>query len=166
MEFAQAEEQVKTIGSQLVVAQMQVETLTRTVAGLRKILDAYVEMFPELLPFVEGMTQGISPADDEDGRPRGAEAVRLILQESPNEWFRVSELVGLLRDRGWLPESENPANAVRTALERLVSSIDESDVVRGKYTTGPRSGAVVYKYDPDRDRTEKTGGYGFDEEPF
>jgi hypothetical protein len=46
----------------------------------------------------------------------------------------------------------------------LVANPDESDVVRGKHKT---TGAVLYMYDPDRDRTPPPGGgYGFDEEPF
>jgi hypothetical protein len=167
-----AEEQIKTLGAQLKEAAKTADEANRTVAGITKILQGYAEMFPELAEDIDEITAGITTSG-EDGnlRPRGGEAVRLILQESPGEWFRVSELLPLLRNRGWLPESENPANAVRTALERLVANPNESDVYRGKYTTGPKLGAVVYKYDPDRDRNEDNseeteGGYGFDEEPF
>jgi hypothetical protein len=165
MELVDAETQVRVLGAQLHEAAATMDRAQRTVTGIGKILDGYIEMFPQLQSVVDEATAGITLPTTEagdDGRPRGAEAVRLILQESPSAWFRVSQLVGLLRDRGWLPESENPANAVRTALERLVADPDDSDVVRGKF----KSGAVGYMYDPDRDRTPPAGGYGFDEEPF
>lgn len=74
--------------------------------------------------------------------------------------YRVSEAVAELRKREWLPESDNPANAVRAALERLVANVEE-DVFKGN-----EYGYVTYTYDPDRIRPDAGPGYGFDEEPF
>jgi len=156
MELQEAEAQLRSAATQLEIEQRRAEEATRRVSGLRKVMAGYLEMFPELERLVEDWLSGISPLDE--SRPRGAEAVRVILQETPNEWHPVSELVATLRDRGWLPDSENPANAVRTALQRLVAS-EESDIVKGKRP----SGQVVYQYDPDRERpSERT----YDEEPF
>ena len=136
------------------------EDADRKAKALSKIIRGYVEMYPEL----EAASQITTEATAVDYPPRGAEAVRLILQDSPNVWFYVSELVGLLRERGWLPESENPANAVRTALERLVANSDDTDVVKGRI-----DGKVTYTYMPDRDREPPeppSAGYSYDEEPF
>ncbi len=146
-------------------AEEAVERGRATIESSRLIIRGLVRRYPEL-----GSNVG-DPADlwdheTEDGRPPGAaEAVRAALQDSPQEWFKVSELVAILRGRGRLPESENPANAIRTALERLVAN-DESDIYKGKSAT---SGAVIYCYDPDRERPSNAAaasGYGFDEEPF
>jgi len=91
--------------------------------------------------------------------PKGAEAVRLILQESPNEWFFVSELVQALKARNWLPDSDNPANAVRTTLERLFNTPD-SDVKKSRDINDK----VIYSYRPD-DAPAEPPSYN-DEEPF
>ena len=127
--------------------------------GLTKIINGYVEMFPELARLVD--RDALSAPLDHDETPRGAEAVRIILQDQPNVPWLVSELVNALDSRGWLPESTNPANAVRTALERLVAA-PESDVVKGT-----RSGKVIYSYEPDR-ITDPPPYYrgNDDEEPF
>ena len=89
-------------------------------------------------------------------RPRGAEAILSILQVEENTWFNVKEVVKLLEERGWLPESDNPPNAVRTALVRLVAAVD-SNVQKGS-TNG---GTVVYRYHEPEDP-----GHGYSEEPF
>lgn len=92
--------------------------------------------------------EGSSPPE----APRGAEAVPIILQGSPNQWFYVSELVEALKVRGWLPDSDNPANAVRTALERVMST-PSSDVFKTR-----RNNKVLYSYRPD--------DAPYEEEPF
>lgn len=72
-------------------------------------------------------------------------------------------MVNALRARGWLPESDNPANAVRAALDRLWRSPD-ADVCKYTYANG----TVRYAYDPDLERTTvpQDPDPGFDEEPF
>jgi len=88
-------------------------------------------------------------------RPRGAQAVLSVLQVDENQWYTVVKMVDVLAERGWLPpESENPANAVRAALERLVAAKD-SDVEKGKTT----SGTVMYRYHEPEEPS-------YDDEPF
>ena len=135
--------QIVNLAAELAVAEELVERKQREIAGLRKVLAGYAEMFPDnAVPILEQLLQEV-PAAVDDGRPKGAEAVRQILQDQPEVWFRVSEMIPMLRSKGWLPESENPANAVRTALERLVNS-EESDVHKDRHGS-----AVVYSYRPD-----------------
>ena len=144
--------QIVNLAAELAVAEELVERKQREIAGLRKVLAGYAEMFPDnAVPILEQLLQEV-PAAVDDGRPKGAEAVRQILQDQPEVWFRVSEMIPMLRSKGWLPESENPANAVRTALERLVNS-EESDVHKDRHGS-----AVVYSYRPDDAR--------YTEEPF
>jgi hypothetical protein len=138
---------------------------TRKAAGLKKVLLGYGEMYPEFMSrvqdFIDGAATWHEPNEppravvEASSSPRGADAVRLILQEHPNSQFRVSEAVAELRKR------DNPANAVRAALERLVANTEE-DVIKGS-----EYGYVTYSYQPDRIRpSDAEAGYGFDEEPF
>jgi len=136
---------------------------SREAAGLKKIIRAYMDMFPELEDergalVSEMLTEG-------DDTPRGVEAVRKILHANPQERLYVSHLVEQLKARGWLPDSENPANAVRTTLERLVASPD-SDVYKVRVGNN-----VAYEYDPDRapplqSRPPVSAEYQYEEEPF
>ena len=104
------------------------------------MIAAVIEMFPaaeDVLP--EDLD------DDDEPRPRGAEAVRRILAETPDRWFSVQQVLAALVHRGWGPESSNPANATRTALERLV----EAGVIEKMRST---KGPVIYKYEkPDEE---------------
>jgi hypothetical protein len=179
MEKDEAEALVNRLGLEFQVQTDRISQATKSAVALRKVLLGYGEMFPTLMPLVQeyfdGAAQWAPPSVEPVATgswipnafatppPRGAEAVHLILQECPNVEFRVSECVAELRKRGWLPDSNNPANAVRAALERLVTNSDESDVVK---IVDPHSGYVAYAYQPDRIRDSDGGGYGFDKEPF
>lgn len=141
--------------NELVDQQELAERAVRHAAGLNQIIAGYLRMFPELEddPMIEQVTLFTA-----EGAPRGAEAVRIVLQDSPSEPFLVSELVQALNQRDWLPESANPANAIRTAVERLVKS-EDSDIIKGE----SNNGSVVYMYAPDRAASRPTYS---DEEPF
>ncbi len=142
----QAEELGRELLAQLLDTRNAVERLQRREVGIRKVLDGVIEMFPaveDLLP--EDLD------DDNEPRPRGAEAVRRVLAGDPDTWYTVTAVVGALRMREWLPNSSNPSNAVRTALERLV----DSKKVRKDRTD---KGLVVYRH--------LEGPTYDDEEPF
>jgi hypothetical protein len=120
--------------AQLAEAREAVERSERRATGIRKMVDGLVEMFPAL--------EDLLPEDldnDEEPRPRGAEAVRRVLADRQGDWFTVTHIVGLLDKQNWMPNSSNPANAVRTALERLV---DTGGIEKNRSTTG----AVIYRY--------------------
>lgn len=160
MEVSEAEFLVRKHAAELAEREHTAQEAAREALALRKIIAGYIDMFSELQNVIDADVATFLPAAD-DTSPKGAEAVRLILHKSPNEVFYVSDLVTELRGRGWLPESDNPANAVRTALERLVST-PEADVEKIRYT----SGKVGYQYAPDRDREPYEGPPAYDEEPF
>lgn len=142
MDVHETEVVVRRLASELAEQRELAASASRNVSAIAKILAGYVEMYPELGYLVEDLPE---PEYDSDGTPRGIEAVRIILQERTNQWLLVSELVDALRDRGWLPDSDNPANAVRTALWRLVNT-PESDVRKGRKLPSKK---VVYSYRPD-----------------
>jgi hypothetical protein len=156
MQRSEAEAAVKEHLVELAVQHGIAADVQRRISGLGTIIRGYVEMFPELAELVGGV--GESPTSEE--APRGAKAVRLVLQETPNEWWLVSALVRELENRGWLPESENPANAVRAALERLIANSDETDIYKHKRSY---DGKVEYGYMPDGGVEDP---YDYDEEPF
>lgn len=126
-------------------ARQEMDRQERRAAGIRKMIDGLIELFPaveDLLP--EDFE------DDREPRPRGAEAVRRVLEEHKGSWFLVGAIVQMLAQRDWLPNSTKPANAVRTALERLV----ESATIEKSRTDG---GAVIYMF---------PNPPAYDEEPF
>ena len=95
----QVAELVQEIGELQTVA---TESMRRAQA-LRKVVGGLVEAYPELVQLAEPLLHLGVGEDPDPGRadsaPRGAEAVRFILQEQPGVWFLVSELVTELRDR-------------------------------------------------------------------
>jgi hypothetical protein len=138
--------QVEDLSEELERQEERLEAAGRAVSGLKKMIAALYEMFPELKEMV-GTPSGVDL--DESDAPKGTNALRLILQEQPGTQFYVTELVDELRVRGWLPDSDNPANAVRTAFERLVAT-PGSDVYKEWITLANGAKKVIYVYDPDR----------------
>ena len=103
--------------------------------GLVQIAMGLLKAFPELRRIDDRGEESV-----ELERPRGSEAVRILLEEQPTGAFEVSAIVAALRERGWLPESANPGNAVRAALERLVINEPE-DFGKVRVTDG---GPIAY----------------------
>jgi hypothetical protein len=131
-----ATELVTQLLGQLLEARETVEQFERRAAGIRRMISGLVEMFPaleDLLP------EDIDPEDEP--RPRGTDAVRRVLSDDAGKWYGVTGVVHLLEQRGWVPESSNPSNAVRTALERAVEA---GYVKKGRSTEG----GVIYSVNP------------------
>ncbi|MGA3215426.1 MAG: hypothetical protein ABSD97_07025 [Acidimicrobiales bacterium] len=127
---------------QLAGAQVTLESTQLIIQGLLK-------RYPDLAADV----QDVDLWEPAATRLRGAEAVLSVLQVEENQWMTVAAVVGALDQRSLLPESDNPANAVRTALERLVAA--GSGVEKGRLNP---NGTVVYRYhEPEP---------SYDEEPF
>ncbi len=127
-----ATELVAELLDTLLEARDAVEQSQRRAAGVRRMISGLLEMFPAL---EDMLPEDIDP--EEEARPRGTAAVRRVLDDQPGDWFAVAGVVELLLRRGWLPESSNPANAVRTALERAV----EAGLVKKARAT---RGGVIY----------------------
>lgn len=113
------------------------EAAKRRAAALQKLIDGYIELFPGLADHAP------PPAsfNHEEERPRGQEAVRRVMRQSPGKWFTVKLMAGELQRRGWLPDSEQPINAVRTALDRLA----EADPHVGK-GMGEKTRSVTFRW--------------------
>jgi hypothetical protein len=134
-----ATELVRQLLEQLRDARTAVEESKRRAIGIRKVIDGLVEMFPA--------AEDVLPDDFDDGkppRPRGAEAVLRVIAEKPGSWYTVTAVVRMLHERGWMPESANPGNAVRSALERLVET---NMALKGRSTEG----VVIYTSTPPED---------------
>jgi len=132
-------------------AKEAVQAAQATIESSQLIIQGILKGFPELADDEKEWGDLWEP---EHERPRGAEAVLSILQVDENKWFSVMQMVQSLTERNWLPDSENPPNAVRAALERLVAA-DGNSVEKGRTKTG----TVVYRYHEEEPPS-------FDEEPF
>lgn len=199
MKEAQAKEILTSLLTEYQETRTKLATLQQRMSGLKKVIEGYVELFPDLsvqvqdlvgfprpedeaeraamlrrsrlrreqmmdlerepasgqrrlevypppegglasAPTVTASRQGVPDSDD---RPRGQEAVVRVMQESVGKWWPVGLVTEELSKRGWLPESDNPANAVRAALDRLVA-IEDSGFRKDR----GKSGAVTYSYRP------------------
>ncbi len=87
--------------------------------GMRQVARGILTAFPELRQHLTDCER-VELRLDDSLRPRGSAAVKEILESRPNQALTVAEIVADLDERGWLPASDNPSNAVRVALERLV----------------------------------------------
>jgi hypothetical protein len=85
--------------------------------GILEIISGIETMFPDLKLKPEHF-RATKPTDG----PKGMEAALTVLKTYATRYMDVREVVRELETRGWLSDSPNPANGVRTALERLVSS--------------------------------------------
>jgi hypothetical protein len=136
------------------------EVQSRVTADLKRrdvlwgLLRGYADLFPEFQPLVDSVfrrpasVQGRTaqmalgaPAGSVDERPRGQEAVRRVLADSPGKWWTVGSVVKEMEHRDWLPDTEAPMPAIRTALERLASN-PQHGVRKDKGKTG----AVTFSY--------------------
>jgi hypothetical protein len=142
-------------------ARIQIADAQSTLESSRLIIQGILRKFPDL---ADGDLTLDADWDAQGTQPVGADAVLQILQVDEGQQFTVRGLVELLESRGWSPNSANPANAVRTALERLVKMPN-----RGVHKGRDNDGTVIYWfYEPDREPAPaaEPQGYGYSEEPF
>jgi hypothetical protein len=51
--------------------------------------------------------------------PKGSRAAFMVLEEGPPSGMTLEEIFEAYARRGWLPETNEPTNAIRAALNRL-----------------------------------------------
>jgi hypothetical protein len=139
-----------------VEAQLQAESAKATAESATLIIQGLIRRYPELREqaTVADLEWEVTVSEG----PTTAEAVLQILQVNEGQLYTVREMVNALGALDRLPQSENPANAVRTALERLRK---QNLGVSKRYD---RDGVIAYAF--DEPEPASGGGYGFDEEPF
>ncbi len=118
----------------------EVAATEKRLAALQKLVEGYLELFPELTD--DAPTNSAAAATNETNRPKGQEAVRQVMMESPGKWFTVPLMLEELRKRGWLPETDEPGPAVRASLTRTLAD------PRFRKGRGQKTGAVTYTYKP------------------
>lgn len=139
MEQSEARRAVEALRRELAEAQVVVTSAQRRVASLEKLVEGYLELFP-------GLTEPASREAGVEKAPRGQDAVLRIMESIGNKgrYWTVTAVVSALADHGWLPESRgNPANAVRTALDRLAERDERVHKGRGS------KGTVVWYWQGD-----------------
>lgn len=140
MEEAEALRIYRDAGDELVQARETMRAASNEMEALRQIRLGLLGLFPDLTD----NDDPVGTAEDDSwtsSGPKGASAVGVVLAETPGKWFSVPMVVKELERRGWLTDSENPSNATRAALERLLASDEHVRKDRGEKT-----GKVVYSY--------------------
>jgi len=98
-------------------AQQRLDRFDKMVHGLEAVIPA------ELLERDADGRQSVAVPDEQSGRsagPRGKEAIRLILEETPGRQFTPKELASEVERRGWsTPGVQHPEAAARAAANRL-----------------------------------------------
>ena len=131
-----------------------------TIEGMALVIQGVLRLYPDLESgeeFEWGDPETIDGEEDE--RPRGADAVRTILTDMADQWMTIDRVVEELDRRDWLPQSDNPSNAVRAALERARSQ-SEGRIEKARLKD---SRHVVYRYATP---VPSGGDHYYDEEPF
>lgn len=133
--------------------------------GLLSVMAGIETLFPDLmldedLPPVGKPYSGIQVIDDVRRRPKGQDAVRAVLVANRARPFTVAEMTAELEARGWLPDSQNPSNAVRTALERLMAAEPRSFLKAGG------GEGVMYGYMPRHEEPDLGPPIGMLSVPF
>jgi hypothetical protein len=138
MEQTEAREILHRLRAELVEARGVVEAAQRRVAVLDRLVEGYIELFPELAETPAGHTDDAHSIVSEVGTtPRGQDAVLRIMEsiETKGRYWTVTAMTHEMDTRGWLPKSKgDPANAVRVALDRLAER--EQRVHKGRGSTG------------------------------
>jgi len=141
--------------SELVQLQHRVGWLRQAVSGIEGLLGLQVDAKEAAQPVRAIVLPDTPPVQATNlpsaGRPRGADAVRLVFAESPGRGWTVQEMTAELEHRGWTPDSKSPVDAVRTALvrawrasngeitregSRFIYSPDHSPSLNGDGSTG------------------------------
>ena len=131
MDRAQAKQILATLTEELTAVE-------RRAGSLRKLIEGYTELFPDLIEDVEDRP---APTDRSD-RPRGMDAVMRVFKDAQGKWFTVRLMTMELQRRGWEPDSDDPESAVRTTLARAYS-LDPERIHKGR---GQKTGQVTYAY--------------------
>jgi hypothetical protein len=138
----QAREILKSLRQEADEAQQAVVNAQVRVAALGKLIEGYCELFPGLAKDVRRIAVEQAEATDAvPDRPTGQEAVLRVLSDITyrGRYWSPSMMVDELEGRGWSPRSDNPVNAVRTALTRLAES--DARVLKGRGEHG-----IVYYF--------------------
>jgi hypothetical protein len=140
MEQSEARDILQKLRAELAEAHGVVEAAQRRVAALDKLVEGYIELFPELAtsPAAAHTSNGHPNLIEVGGKPRGQDAVQRIMEsiESKGRYWTVTAMVHEMDTRGWLPKTKgDPANAVRVALDRLAERRPDR-VRKGPGSTG------------------------------
>ena len=142
MELDEARDLLSRTDAERREAVEQIKTAQATVDSCRLIMQGILRRFPQLNSDSLGADDGDWVL--EDSRPTGAAAVYKVLLDNDKQGYSVARMVNELQNRNWLPNSANPANAVRTALERV-----RADPKWGVLKDVNPEGTVIYYFDSD-----------------
>jgi hypothetical protein len=97
----------------------RVEALRQMLAGAEVL--AAAKLAGTILPSPAALVPTGEPTAvrRDPAAPRGSRAARLVLEAGPESGMTLEEIYQGYVDRGWVPETAEPLNAIRAALSRL-----------------------------------------------
>lgn len=163
MDIEQGRSLLRGAQADRIEARKQLDVAQATIEASQLIIQGVLRRFPELAAEEKEWEAAWEEAANPE-RPKGSDAVLQVLQVNENQWFTIRELVRQLEQLQWIPDSANPPNAVRAAVERLVKTPD-SGVIKAE----DGDGTVVYRFSepvtPQPAPRLPSDKY-YDEEPF
>jgi len=142
--LTQFEDEHREVEDQVVRLALRNGGLVQAISGLRALLAAAGEEVDhrEVRGADAAIVEESAKADilDDGDHPRGADAVRAVLQDEGRE-MTVRQITEALLTKGWGPRSKNPENATSSNAARAAEVYAE--ITRRR---GPEG--LVYKYVP------------------
>ena len=151
-------------------ALLEQHELDKRIRAYDRVLSGYQMLYPDLrqdnattnegekkLP-AGHLSPGRLPARRHlEPSPRGQAAILTVMEDpvfSDRSWT-AAEMTHELERRGWAPESENPMNAVRVALNRLGAT--HPNVHRLRRRPGNEEGGFRYRFSVPNETSGKRG---------
>lgn len=139
---ADERDRYKAYVEQLRNAERELEHVQQRASALRKMVEAYSELYPDLTAVNEtrstasdDATQGQERVATQPKQLRGKRAVAQIVSEA-DELLTVGEILARLEERGTAPASEE---ALRTTLNRMFKN-------DGTLDKGDKGGRLAYRW--------------------
>jgi hypothetical protein len=139
---ADERERYEAYVEQLNAAERELEHVQLRAAALRKMVEAYTELYPNLASNSSAPAFDSAPGEGDRSHPapqpkgpRGKRAVAQMMSET-EELLTVGEIMGRLEQRGTAPASEE---ALRTTLNRMFKN-------DGKLEKSDKDGRLAYRW--------------------
>jgi hypothetical protein len=102
----------------------ELEGLERRATALRKLVAGFEEYLALSEDADPALVSSLSPEPESGSSyPRGREAILAVLADrGPGDWSSIQDITDELTRRGWHPDSDNPADAVRAAVKRATDA--------------------------------------------
>lgn len=107
----------------------EVEKLDKRASSLQKLMEGYIELYPDLEDISRHGPPSPSPPPaagsqarklDDPGSPGTRDRIRALLKDAGGSWLTVREIESRLRGTGWTTKSQNPVAMLRNEMAGFV----------------------------------------------